>query len=106
MGIIEIILLAVGLSMDAFAVSICKGLAMPKINFKNAAVCGVWFGGFQALMPMIGYLLGGFSGVDADDRLSAGGTVCALYYGNYTLDCVCITLAHRRQYDPRGLFEM
>ncbi|MDD3363078.1 MAG: manganese efflux pump MntP family protein [Hespellia sp.] len=58
MGIIEIILLAVGLSMDAFAVSICKGLAMPKINFKNAAVCGVWFGGFQALMPMIGYLLG------------------------------------------------
>ncbi|MDD3403654.1 MAG: manganese efflux pump MntP family protein [Hespellia sp.] len=58
MGIIEILLLAVGLSMDAFAVSICKGLAMPKINFKNAAICGVWFGGFQALMPMIGYLLG------------------------------------------------
>lgn len=58
MGIIEILLLAVGLSMDAFAVSICKGLAMPKISFKNAAICGVWFGGFQALMPMIGYLLG------------------------------------------------
>ena len=58
MGIIEILLLAVGLSMDAFAVSICKGLAMPKISFKNAAICGVWFGSFQALMPMIGYLLG------------------------------------------------
>ena len=44
--------------MEAFAVSICKGLAMPKISFKNAAICGVWLGGFQALMPMIGYLLG------------------------------------------------
>ncbi|MGN0171229.1 MAG: manganese efflux pump MntP family protein [Acutalibacteraceae bacterium] len=58
MGIGELLLLAVGLSMDAFAVSVCKGLAMPEINFRKCAVCGVWFGGFQALMPMIGYLLG------------------------------------------------
>lgn len=58
MGIIELFLLAVGLSMDAFAVSVCKGLAMEKCSFKNAAVCGVWFGGFQALMPTLGYLLG------------------------------------------------
>lgn len=58
MGIIELLILAVGLSMDAFAVSVCKGLAMEKCSFKNAAVCGVWFGGFQALMPAIGYLLG------------------------------------------------
>ena len=58
MGIVELLLLAVGLSMDAFAVSVCKGLAMPKADFKSCAVCGVWFGGFQALMPMIGYLLG------------------------------------------------
>ncbi|MDD5934604.1 MAG: manganese efflux pump MntP family protein [Clostridiales bacterium] len=58
MGIIELLLLAVGLSMDAFAVSVCKGLAMKKIDFKKAAICGIWFGGFQALMPMIGYLLG------------------------------------------------
>lgn len=58
MGLTEIILLAVGLSMDAFAVSVCKGLAIPKINFKKAAICGIWFGGFQALMPIIGYLLG------------------------------------------------
>ena len=58
MGLTEIILLAVGLSMDAFAVSVCKGLAIPKINLKKAAICGIWFGGFQALMPMIGYLLG------------------------------------------------
>lgn len=58
MGLVEILLLAVGLSMDAFAVSVCKGLAVPKINFKTMAICGLWFGGFQFLMPMIGYLLG------------------------------------------------
>lgn len=58
MGILELLLLAVGLSMDAFAVSVCKGLAMKKVNFRSAAVCGAWFGGFQALMPLIGYLLG------------------------------------------------
>lgn len=58
MGIIELFVLAVGLSMDAFAVSICKGLAMEKCEFKKAAVCGIWFGGFQALMPLIGYFLG------------------------------------------------
>ena len=63
MSLVEVILLAVGLSMDAFAVSVCKGLAIPKINFKTMAVCGLWFGGFQFLMPMIGYLLGaGFTG--------------------------------------------
>lgn len=58
MGILALFLLAVGLSMDAFAVSVCKGLAMQKVNFRSAAVCGAWFGGFQALMPLIGYLLG------------------------------------------------
>lgn len=58
MGIVELLLLAVGLSMDAFAVSVCKGLAIPKVNFRSAAICGIWFGGFQALMPMIGYLMG------------------------------------------------
>ena len=58
MGIIELLLLAVGLSMDAFAVSICKGLAMQKASIKGCVICGIWFGGFQALMPMIGYLLG------------------------------------------------
>ena len=58
MGFLELFLLAIGLSMDAFAVSVCKGLAMQKVTFRNAAICGVWFGGFQALMPFIGYLLG------------------------------------------------
>lgn len=58
MGFAELMLLAVGLSMDAFAVSVCKGLAMPRVCFRECAVCGVWFGGFQALMPFVGYLLG------------------------------------------------
>ena len=58
MGLIEPFILAVGLSMDAFAVSVCKGLAMPKITVKKTLIVGLWFGGFQALMPAIGYLLG------------------------------------------------
>ena len=58
MGFFELLLLAVGLSMDAFAVSICKGLSMKKADLKSMAICGVWFGGFQALMPLIGFLLG------------------------------------------------
>lgn len=58
MGLPELFILAVGLSMDAFAVSVCKGLAMKQITFKNAAIVGAWFGGFQALMPLIGWLLG------------------------------------------------
>lgn len=58
MGLIELFLLAVGLSMDAFAVSVCKGLAMKKISFVKAGIVGLWFGGFQALMPLLGYLLG------------------------------------------------
>ena len=58
MGFLELFLLAVGLSMDAFAVSICKGLATKKAGLKESAICGVWFGGFQALMPLIGFFLG------------------------------------------------
>ena len=58
MGIGELFLLAVGLSMDAFAVSVCKGLAMKKATLKAEATCGLWFGGFQALMPTIGFFLG------------------------------------------------
>lgn len=58
MGIVELLLLAVGLSMDAFAVSVCKGLGMKKVTLKAQCTCGVWFGGFQALMPLVGFLLG------------------------------------------------
>ena len=58
MGFAELLLLAVGLSMDAFAVSVCKGLSMKKATLKAGAVCGAWFGGFQALMPLVGFFLG------------------------------------------------
>ena len=58
MGFGELMLLAVGVSMDAFAVSICKGLAMKKATLKAGLTCGLWFGGFQALMPLIGFFLG------------------------------------------------
>ena len=58
MSILEILLLGIGLSMDAFAVSICKGLSTKKLQFKHYLIVGAWFGGFQALMPTIGYFLG------------------------------------------------
>lgn len=58
MGIIELIILSVGLAMDAFAVAVCKGLSMSKMRWKNACIIAMYFGVFQALMPLIGYLLG------------------------------------------------
>ena len=60
MGIFELFVLAVGLSMDAFAVSVCKGLSLGRISAKHMCIAGAWFGGFQALMPAIGYFLGSF----------------------------------------------
>ena len=67
MGLLELFILPVGLPMDAFAVSVCKGLAMREIPFKKTAVVGAWFGGFQALMPALGYLLG----VQFNDKITA-----------------------------------
>ncbi len=58
MDLLSLFFIAVGLSMDAFAVSICKGLAMDKVTLKKAGIVGLWFGGFQGLMPLFGYLLG------------------------------------------------
>ena len=58
MGIWELIITAVALSMDAFAVAICKGLSLDKVRPKHMAITGAWFGGFQGLMPLIGFLLG------------------------------------------------
>ena len=64
MNIIDILFIGLGLSMDAFAVSVCKGLAMKKMDVKKALVCSLYFGVFQALMPLIGFLLGsGFKNV-------------------------------------------
>jgi putative Mn2+ efflux pump MntP len=69
MGLMELILTATGLSMDAFAVSICKGLALRKMEWSRALLCGIWFGVFQGLMPLIGFFAGSdfakaVSGVD------------------------------------------
>lgn len=58
MSFIELFLIAVGLSMDAFAVSVCKGLSMQKLKISHALIIGTYFGGFQALMPLAGYFLG------------------------------------------------
>ena len=58
MTFVELFLIAIGLSMDAFSVSICKGLTTKKFSWRMALVCGLWFGFFQALMPVIGYFLG------------------------------------------------
>lgn len=58
MTLFDLILIAISLSMDASAVSICKGLSVRKVSFRHALICGVWFGGFQGLMPALGYFLG------------------------------------------------
>lgn len=58
MGILELFILAVGLSMDAFAVAVCKGLATTTLKPKHMIITGLWFGGFQGLMPLIGFFLG------------------------------------------------
>lgn len=66
MGLIELCILSIGLAMDAFAVSVCKGLSMAKMKWKNAIIIGAYFGYFQALMPVLGYLLG----YNFQDRIS------------------------------------
>ena len=80
MGFGELLLLAVGLSMDAFAVSICKGLSMKKAGLKEGAICGTWFGGFQALMPLIGFFLGALfaDAIEAFDHWVAFGLLAII----------------------------
>ena len=75
-----LLLLAVGLSMDAFAVSVCKGLAMKKATLKAGLTCGAWFGGFQALMPLVGFFLGSlFAGtIEAFDHWVAFGLLAII----------------------------
>lgn len=58
MSLWELFVVAVGLSMDAFAVSVCKGLSVPRLRTSHSLICGAYFGGFQALMPLLGWLLG------------------------------------------------
>ena len=68
MSILDLILLAAGLSMDAFAVSICKGLSLRNVKWHHMMIVGLWFGIFQALMPSIGYVLGSLF-IDFNRRL-------------------------------------
>ena len=80
MGFVELLLLAVGVSMDAFAVSVCKGLSMPKASLKAGVICGSWFGGFQALMPLIGFFLGSLfaAAIEAFDHWVAFGLLAII----------------------------
>ena len=75
MNFFELLILAVGLAMDAFAVSVCKGLTLKRADGASMAKCGVWFGGFQAAMPLIGFLLGSLfaSAIEAVDHWIAFG---------------------------------
>ncbi len=80
MGFWELLLLAIGLSMDACAVSICKGLSMKKAGLREGAICGAWFGGFQVVMPLIGYLLGALfaEAIEAFDHWVAFGLLAII----------------------------
>lgn len=80
MDLLALILLALALSMDAFAVSVCKGLSMKKTAVKAGLLCGVWFGGFQAIMPIIGFFLGRFfqEAIEAADHWIAFGLLALI----------------------------
>ncbi len=80
MGFFELLLLAVSLSMDAFAVSVCKGLSMQKASVRTGLLCGSWFGSFQALMPLIGFFLGSLfaKSIEAVDHWVAFGLMALI----------------------------
>ena len=80
MHFLELLVLAIGLAMDAFAVSVCKGLTLKKADLSSMAKCGIWFGGFQAIMPLIGFLLGSLfaSAIKAVDHWIAFGLLALI----------------------------
>lgn len=95
MGIWALLVLAISVSMDAFAVSMCKGLSVKKARLKECMTCGIWFGGFQALMPLAGFFLGAlFAGkIEAFDHWVAFGLL-AIIGANmlkevFSKDCDC-----------------
>ena len=89
MGIGELLLIACSLAMDAFAVSVCRGLAMKKITVSGACTAGLWFGAFQALMPLIGWFLGAqfIDYIEAFDHWIAFGLLL-LIGGNMIFDAI------------------
>jgi putative Mn2+ efflux pump MntP len=94
-GFGELFLLAVGLSMDAFAVSLCKGLSVKKAGLRESAICGAWFGGFQGLMPLIGFFLGTLfaEAIKAFDHWVAFGLLAIIginmFKEAFSKDCDC-----------------
>ena len=111
MGFWELFLLAIGLSMDAFAVSICKGLCMKKAGLREGAICGTWFGGFQGLMPLIGFFLGTlFAGViEAFDHWVAFGLLALIGINMlkdvFKKDCDCCE-NHDADLSAKNMFVM
>ena len=91
--IITVLLIAVGLSMDAFAVSVCKGLAMKKITPGKAAIVGGWFGGFQAIMPFTGFFLGILLKFIISKIVGAAGEGEAEKNSALIVTCICSAIA-------------
>lgn len=91
--IITVLLIAVGLSMDAFAVSVCKGLAMKKITPGKAAIVGGWFGGFQAIMPFTGFFLGILLKLIISKIVGAAGEGEAEKNSALIVTCICSAIA-------------
>lgn len=111
MGLGELLLLALGVSMDAFAVSICKGLAMKKAGLKEGLTCGIWFGGFQALMPLIGFFLGTLfaEAIEAVDHWVAFVLLGIIGFNMlkeaFAKDCDCCE-GHDADFSPKTMFVM
>ena len=114
MGFGELFLLAVGVSMDAFAVSICKGLAMKKATLGGMATVGSWFGGFQALMPLIGFFLGTLfaAAIEAVDHWVAFGLLGIIGFGMLKEalekheECCCCADEHNADLGVKTMFVM
>ena len=106
----ELLLLAVGLSMDAFAVSVCKGLSVKKAGPKEGALCGVWFGGFQAIMPLVGFFLGRLfaEAIEAVDHWVAFGLLAIIGVNMlkeaFEKDCDCEN--HDADFSVKTMFVM
>ena len=97
MQIWELFAIAVGLSMDAFAVSVCKGMSVKEVKLSHMAIAGLYFGGFQALMPLLGYLLG------EQFRLVFGQQRQRVHRSGGSLDRLWPPMYYRRKYDKRGV---
>ena len=114
MGFGELFLLAVGVSMDAFAVSICNGLAMKKTTLGSMAIVGGWFGGFQALMPLIGFFLGTLfaAAIEAIDHWVAFGLLAIIGFNmlkealEKQEECCCCADGHNADLSVRTMFVM